>query len=280
MVLCPFVFLWTRSDSPSLRLQPTEVASTHWVSLRTLLSPESRTVEYVDVTERYAKRVGYLARLAFRSLMGHMQFSAIQLTPTESLCCNSIPEFFPYDHKTQGSQSSFRQWSTWCSGSQTEPSGQRRPLLLWGLTLGILADFLDMLPPHTAVQLWKYPTFTAPDLRLLLSILTYRLRKRNILKVTSAARSNNTAVDSQTAAITAPEAADSNYGSNEVGIGGLGVGRFYRGSDKDGGESSYAVGIMLRGYYERMRIAMYFFLAWRVALGTTAAAFAWKLLRR
>jgi hypothetical protein len=55
------------------------------------------------------------------------------------------------------------------------------PLLLWGLTLGILADFLDMLPPHQAVQLWKYPTFTvsaavllgrAPDLTL--SALRFR----------------------------------------------------------------------------------------------------------
>lgn len=136
-----------------------------------------------------------------------------------------------------------------------------------------------MLPPHTAVQLWKYPTFTAPDLRLILSILTYRLRKRNILKVTSA-RPNNTAVDGQTAALTVPEAADPNNGENEVGIGGLGAGRFYRGSDKDGDESSYAVGIMLRGYYERVRVAMYIFFAWRVALGTTAAAFAWRLLRR
>ena len=273
-MLCPFVFLWTRSDSPTLKLQPTEVASTHWVSLRTLLSPSSRTAEYVDLTERYFKGAGYFARLAVRSIMGFMRFSAIKLTPTESLCCNSIPEFFPGNYKAQHPQSSFQQWSTWCSGNAN------RPLLLWGLTLCILADFLDMLPPHTAVQLWEYPTFTVPDLRLIVNILTYRLRKRNTLQVTSGARLNNTAVDGQTAAITAPDAEYSNNENNQVGIGGLGVGRYYRGSEKNGEQSSYAVGIMLRGYYERVRVAIYIFLAWRVALGTVAGASAWKLLRR
>ena len=273
MVLCPFVFLWTRSDSPTLKLQPTEVASTHWVPLRTLLSPSSRTAEYVDITERYIKRAGYLSRLAVRSILGYMQFSAIKLTPTESLCCSSIPEFFPTDYKAQHPQSSFQRWSTWCSGNDN------RPLLLWGLTLGVLADFLDMLPPHNAVQLWEYPTFTAPDLQLILHILTYRLRKRNMLQVTSGARPNNTAVDGQTAAIPVPEAEGSNHENNEVGIGGLGVGGYSMGSEKDSEQSSYAVGVMLRGYYERVRVAIPIFLAWRVALSTVAGAYAWKLLR-
>lgn len=273
MVLCPFVFLWTRSDSPSLRLQPTEVAATHWVPLRTLLSPSSRTAEYVDLGERYAKRAGNLARLALRSVVGFMQFSAIRLTPTESLCCNSIPEFFPDVSEAQHSQSLLRRWGTWRSGRKAD---SQRPLLLWGLTLGIIADLLDMLPPHTAVRLWNYPTFTAPDLRLILSVVTYHLRKRN-LKATSGVRPNNTALDGQTAAVTVPEASES-HKDNEVGIGGLGVGRYTRSSDKDSG-SSHAVGIMLRGYYERVRVAIYIFLAWRAALGGMAAAYVWRMVR-
>lgn len=276
MVLCPFVFLWTRSDSPTLKLQPTEVAATHWVSLRTLLSPSSRTAEYVDLAERYAKQGGYLTRLAYRSVMGFMQFSAIQLTPTESLCCNSIPEFFPDDSKAQHSRSLFQQWNPW---GWSRRADSRRPLHLWGLTLGILADLLDMLPPHTAVLLWKYPTFTAPDLRFIVSILTHRLRKRNMLAATSG-RPSNPATDGQTATLTVPGEQDSSQDENQAGIGGLGVGRYRRPSNQDTGGSSYAVGILLRGYYERLRVAIYACVAWRVFLGTMAATYAWRVLRR
>lgn len=276
MVLCPFVFLWTRSESPNLRLQPTEVASTHWVPLRTLLSPSSRTAEYVDLGERYAKRAGYLTRLACRFIMGYMQFSAIRLMPTESLCCNSTPGLFPDASEEQESQSLFRRWNT-CFWDKKDDS--HRHLHLWGLTLGILADLLDMLPPHTALLLWKYPTFTAPDLRLIVSILTYRLRKRNMVKATSGVRSSNMALDGQTAALPVPEMLDS-HDDNQVGIGGLGAGRYRRSSDKDAGGSSYAVGIMLKGYYERVRLAIYVFLAWRAVLGGTAAAYAWRAFGR
>src|SRR5690348_14259771 len=134
MVHCPFVFLWMRSDSPSLKLQPTEVAATHWVPLRILLSPSSREAEYVDLSVRYAKRAGNFVRLVCRSVVGLMQFSAIRLTPTESLCCNSIPEFFPDVCEAQHSQSLFRTWGTWRRASKAE---SQRPLLLWGLTLDI-----------------------------------------------------------------------------------------------------------------------------------------------
>jgi hypothetical protein len=276
MVLCPFAFLWTRSDSPSLRLQPTEVASTHWVPLRTLLSPSSRTAEYVDLSERYVKRAGYLARLACRSIVGYMQFSAIRLNPTESLCCNSMPGFVPAASEEQHPQPLLRRWNT-CLWDRKDDS--HRPLHLWGLTLGVLADLLDMLPPHTALLLWKYPTFTAPDLRLIVSILTYRLRKRNIAKATSGVKPSRTALDGQTAAVPVPETPES-HDDNHVGIGGLGAGRYRRPSEKDAGGSSYAVGIMLKGYYERVRLAMYIFLAWRAILGGTAAVYAWRAVCR
>lgn len=277
MVLCPFIYVLTRPESPTLKLQPTEVASTHWVPLRALLSSSMRTVEYVDMSQRLANQGGFITRLGFRLLVGMMQFSAIQLRPSESLYCNSTPGFIPDD--SPGSQSLFQGWKSWCVNKQAGSNDLRRPLLLWGLTLGILADFLDMLPPHTAVQLWDYPTFTPSDLQLIVKLVTHSLRKHNMLQVKSGARPSNTAMDSQTAAMAVTDNVNSQHDHNEVGIGGLGVGRCYGPSDKAPDGRTYAVGIMLRGYYDRLRIALYVFLGWRVAIGSAAAAYACKLWR-
>lgn len=278
MVLCPYVFLLTGCDSPVLELQPDEVASTHWVSLNVLLSPASRTVENVDMTQRLANTGGLMARLASRAMMGYMQFSAISLNPTETLQCSTNLkrnlEAAQPPTLLQACKSMF------CK-SQAR-SDQKPPLLLWGLTLGILADFLDMLPPHTAVQLWNYPNFTSPDLRLLINILTYQLRKRNVHQVKFGARRrpSNTAIDGETAAL--PVVVEDREGDdrNQVGIGGLGVGRYYGSSDKSPDESAYAVGIMLKGYYEKVRVALYIFVAWRVTMGSVAALCVWRYLRR
>ncbi|KAL4898396.1 NUDIX hydrolase domain-like protein [Aspergillus ambiguus] len=277
MVLCPFLFLSTRSDSPTLNLQPTEVASTHWVPLRALLSPSMRTVEHVDMSQRFRNMGGFLIRLALRSVMGFMQFSAIELSPTESLQSNSTPGLIPEHAPTP---SLFNRWKAWCLSNQADSNNRNRPLLLWGLTLGILADFLDMLPPHTAVDLWKYPTFTTPDLRLIASLLTYRLRQHNKLQVKSGARPSNTAVDSQTAALPVTEATAIKDDCNEVGIGGLGVGRYYGPSDRSPEGTRYAVGIMLRGYYAKLRTAIYIFVAWRMVLGAAGTIYLWRLLRQ
>ncbi|KAJ5513011.1 hypothetical protein N7463_002563 [Penicillium fimorum] len=277
MVLCPFVFLTTRSDSPTLRLQPTEVASTHWIPLRALLSPSLRTVEYVDMSQRFGRQGGFLTRLAIRSLMGWMQFSAVRLLPSETHQCTTTPDFMPEENISKPSP--IQRFKGWCLSGQADSSDTARPLLLWGLTLGILADFLDMLPPHQSVQLWKYPTFTVPDLRLIVSIVTYNLRKRNALNVRSGARPSNTASDGETAALPVTPT-NLEHDHNEVGIGGLGVGRYYGPTDQATDGTSYAVGIMLRGYYDRLRIAIWVFLAWRVAIGSIAGFSVWRILRR
>jgi hypothetical protein len=279
MVLCPYIFLLTCSDSPTLRLQPTEVASTHWVPLRALLSPSHRTVEYVDMSQRYAKTAGFIARLTSRYILGLMEFSAVKLRPSESLQCSPAPGSFAED--SRAAPSLLQRFKTWCFNNQTASDSQNRPLLLWGLTLGILADFLDMLPPHTALQLWEYPTFTSPDLRLIISILTYRLRKRNKLQVKSGSKPSNTAVDSQTAALAVIDAADTKHTHNEVSIGGLGTGRYYGPSTRENLDGNgYAVGIMLKGYYARLRIAIQILLAWRAAISSVAVIYAWRLVRR
>ncbi|KAL2863559.1 NUDIX hydrolase [Aspergillus lucknowensis] len=275
MVLCPYVFLLTSCDSPSLALQPSEVASTHWVSLNVLLSPSSRTVEHVDMTQRIASTGGLMARLASRSMMGYMQFSAIELNPTETLQCSIN---LKRNIEAVRATTLLQRCKSWVCGPQ-RATDQSPPLLLWGLTLGILADFLDMLPPHTAVQLWNYPNFTSPDLRFIVNLLTYQLRKRNVHHVKFGARPqpNDTAVDGETAAL--PVSKEKND-RNQVGIGGLGVGRYYGSSDKSPDGSAYAVGIMLRGYYQKIRVALYVFVVWRMAVGSFAAFYVWKYLQR
>ncbi|KAJ5092713.1 hypothetical protein N7456_008574 [Penicillium angulare] len=260
MTLCPFVFLTTRSDSPTLNLQPTEVASTHWIPLKALLSSSVRTVEHVDISQRFTKQSGFLARMAVRSMMGYMQFSAVRLLPSESQQCSSVPGFIP-NEKTQ--PSFLQSLKSWCLSNQAESGERDRPLLLWGLTLGILTDFLGLFPPNNAVHLWKPPTFGVPDLRLIVSILTYNLRKHNKQQLKAAgilkhANSNDK-----------PNALSTTSDAERPGSSGQAI---------DG--HAYAVGIMLHGYYDRLRMAIYVFLAWRIALGSAAGFTAWRFFRR
>lgn len=239
MVLCPFVFLWTQPDLPPLKLQPAEIASTHWVPLRVLLSPQSRTFEYVDVSDRFARRGGTIMKSAIRTLLGKMEFSAIKLVPSESLYCSTTAEFFSPNAKSKTSWGgSFYRWFL---GDHAGSPDSTRPLLLWGLTLGMLADFLDQLPPHNAIQLWSYPTFTSVDVKWTIDVLTRRLKRRNQSRLQAG---NQTAVDSQT------EAAAT--GDNPWFIGGLsdGMKSSLKGTNAT---KSYAVGVMLEGYYDMAR---------------------------
>lgn len=276
MVLCPYIFLLTDPNIPPLRLQPSEVASTHWVPLRALLSPQLRDYEYVDLSERFAKQGGRPLRLVLRALLGKMMFSAIRLIPSETLYCSSIERFIP------DQASSPRNTLLGLSLQIAKPKSSAdipQPILLWGLTLGIMADFLNLLPPHNAVNPWEYPTFTTPDLRWIIRFITYSLRKRNFQRLQSGLVLNQTAIDSQTAAIAVPD--PSERIQHETGIGGLGVGR-YDGqiSHTDPRYKSHAVGVMFEGYYERLRVAIAVFLCMRAALGSTALYMAVRWFKR
>lgn len=259
--MCPFIFLLTTSNSPPLKLQPTEVASTHWVSLRALLTPSLRTVELVHVSNRFATQGGYISQLATRWMTGKMEFSALKLIPTESLYCSSEPGFLP-DQTPQGPASLLGTLGISPSGAASAEKG--RVLLLWGLTLGVFADFLELLPPHNAVELWKPPTFTAPDLRLLASILTYSIRKRNAQTAKNVKRPSETAADDTTIALHLEE--------NAAGNGDI---------DKDAtGGHQHAIGIMLHGYYDRLRLAIAIFAAWRFLAGSVGSYYLFRWVRR
>ena len=262
MVLCPFVFLITSRTLPALQPQPTEVASAHWVPLRALLSPSLRTLEYVDISSRMAKQGGPLAKLLLRSLMGKMMFSAITLVPAESIYASRISGFIPE------SKQSAEKVSGWAQAPFGVPESSKslayqQPILLWGLTLGVLADFLDMLPPYNAVRLWRYPTFTTPDLRFLVWLFTYRLRRNNAGDLSAGTWPSNTpwptntAADATTQAIAVNEEPTKVAENSTVGISGLGVGP----------QPGNAVARLLTGYYDRINVAIAVFLLYRTMLG-------------
>ena len=298
MVLCPYIFLLTGRNVPTLQPQPTEVASTHWVSLRALLSSSLRTLEYVDISSRMAKQGGPVAQYLLRAMMGKMLFSAVCLLPSESVYATSIPGFIPGEAP---SQNPAYQWTRMygISDSMKEPKqglAFQQPILLWGLTLGVLADFLDMLPPYNAVALWRYPTFTAPDLRFLVWLFTRNLRRGNernvgdlsagtwsasgpskseepgpVTQARRRRRPSQTAMDatSQALAPSASEAEPAHVRKNAVGISGMGV-----------GTPTHAVGNLLAGYYERMNIAIAVFLAYRSILGVGTMAWLYRTWQR
>jgi hypothetical protein len=171
-----------------------------------------------------------------------MRFSAIRLIPSESTFCSSTAEFFSPENSDTPT-SLVEKIYNWYLGDRAGLADKTRPLLLWGLTLGVLADFLDQLPPHNAVKLWSHPTFTTWDTRFIIHILTKGLKKRNEKRLQGGNQGNQTAVDSETEAI-APT------GDNPWFIGGLSDGMKCKGNNKT---KEYAVGVMLEGYYDMAR---------------------------
>ena len=278
MVLCPYIFVLTGKETPKIYPQPTEVAACHWVPLRALLSPNLRTREYVDTASRMAKQGGPVAQWLLRMLVGRMVFSAVQLLPSETVYASSIEDFIPPNQESRAAELLLGALPLPAEAARHRLAFQK-PLLLWGLTLGILADLLDVLPPYNAVRLWRYPTFTPIDLRALMWLFTRNLRKNNAGELSAGtwpAYANRTAMDASTQALAVTEAEPLRLAqpgmkySNEVGIGGLGVGS----TPKD------AVGRLLAGYYERVNYAIIFFVMYRMALGSTVGYWLFKLWRR
>ena len=127
-----------------------------------------------------------------------------------------------------------------------------------------------MLPPYNAVKLWRYPTYTPPDLRFFIYVFTRSLRKNNAGDLSCGTWPSQTAVDANTQALAVSEAEPRHLAHNEAGIGGLGI----------GSNPKHAVGKLLTGYYERMSLAIGVFLIYRAVLGSAAVFWLSRLWRR
>ncbi|KAF2471409.1 nudix family hydrolase [Lindgomyces ingoldianus] len=286
MVLCPYVYLLTSSDYPPQRLQPTEVASTHWVSLRALLSPALRTYEYADVSNRLAKSELGIKRWFLQAMLSKMMFAAICLTPSESTYCSSISGFVPEGPPANGF--GMGKLKEILKGPEASYPSRQQPLLLWGLTLGVVSDFLEHIPPHNALELWTYPTFTNWDVRFTMWAMSYRFRKQKAIEMSSTEQRGTIgiveegidAAEAPKQDLPDPQATEAEE-PGEVGIAGLGVGRNW---GKTGRAKlvarGAAVNSMLEGYYPIVRKAVATALVGRIAVVSLLVVYVWNRYTR
>lgn len=285
MVLCPYIYLLKSPSYPVQRLQPTEVASSHWVPLRALLSPDLRTYEYADVSARLAKSELGIKRWFLQAMLSKMMFAAIRLVPACSTYCATIPDFMPVTPSQLGLIHRFKDA---LKGPEGKYQDHRPPLLLWGLTLGVVSDFLEHLPPHNALELWTYPTFTNWDVRFVMWAMSYRFRKRKAIEMSTVVSSvadegaSNKRLDNgpiQDFPGIGSEAIGPLYEDKpgEVGIAGLGVG----GSWGRTGRAKMiargaAVNSLLEGYYPLVRKAVATALLGRIGATALVALLVWR----
>jgi hypothetical protein len=241
------------------------------VPIRALLSPALRTHEYADVSARLAKSELGIKRWFLQAMLSKMMFAAIRLVPASSTYCATIPDFIPAGDPPTAMLG---------VGNRED---RRPPLLLWGLTLGVVSDFLEHIPPHNALELWTYPTFTNWDVRFVMWAMSYRFRNQKSLEMSTTASSVTTTTHSQDFPGIGSEAVGPLYEEKpgEVGIAGLGVGRGWGQSGRAKMVArGAAVNSMLEGYYPIVRKAVATALAARIGVVAVAAFFAWKRFQR
>ena len=262
MVLCPFIYLALRHDLPPLTLQPSEVHSAHWVALRGLLAPSLRTVERWDLSKGSVRKQGYIAQMLTRATAGYMLFGGIKLKPTESLYCSSTRSFIPETKSpATWTESVIHTFSNAVTGDRTQLDNDNQSLILWGLTMGIIADLLEMLDVHGTSKLWYWPTFSPPDVRALIWLLTYRFRSQKLRELTS--KTGRPAPDD--IRISAVDATTFTTSINR---------------QSKGSESGVAGGILLEGYFDPLFKALYVALFARYGVCLALTAFIVRRYRR
>ena len=160
-------------------------------------------------------------------------------------------------------------------------------MLLWGLTLGVVSDFLEHIPPHNALELWTYPTFTNWDVRFTMWAMSYPFRKRMAREMrTAVAPEDAVAIEQQgvdpaempTEVPSEPEKTrEEEEAPPEAGIAGLGAGHTWgRKARSKMIARGAAVNSMLEGYYPIIRKAVAVALAARITVVGLVVVYAWR----
>ena len=185
MVLCPFVYLQMRYDLPPLALQPSEVHSAYWVPLEKIISPSLKREVRCDLSDRFTQQKLPAVRLMLRATLGQFIFGAVKLKPTECFYSDSN-----FESALQAPASSLLGRVKALFGGRDQFDADDQPLLLWGLTLGIVADLLEIIDRPATSKLWNWPTFSAWDVRTITWLLNYRFQSRKIRELTMSKESS------------------------------------------------------------------------------------------
>lgn len=141
MVLSPYVFVQTSPFSPLPDLQPSEVASAHWIPLSLLYTPKPKWgTTSVDISSRLAPK-SPLVRWVLRALVGKMDFKCI-LLPNDPV---AVAEYDENDEEANllADASNYGTEKAGSHIARVEEGRARPELRLWGLTLGMTLDLLS-----------------------------------------------------------------------------------------------------------------------------------------
>lgn len=167
-----------------------------------------------------------------------MEFSAVRLKPSLSVFSSFGDDFL--------------------DGTEAGGRSLDKPMLLWGLTLGVVTDFFEMLPHGQPATGWNYPTFTSPDVKAVIWFMTRGLRKRNWEKARLGSMARSL------------DEADEDIKSSMVLVGS---------GELEGGERgprTSAVGTLLEGYYDVVRKAIWITIFGRTLATGMALGAAWR----
>ncbi|KAL8650887.1 MAG: hypothetical protein Q9226_004957 [Calogaya cf. arnoldii] len=259
MVLCPFVFLQMRVDTKPLTLQPAEVHSAHWVSLRALTSPYLNTYIRSDVSQPFGRSESEFIRSLTHFLFGKVLIKGIDLVPTESVYCNSGADLLPSGPRASTFSSGVLPFLSSAGAAWEKPSQQ---LILWGLTLGIMSDFLRILPSCDPSKLWAWPTLSHVDHQFSIWLLTYAYRKQKLREI----ESSYPASDTKIGGASGPGELDDTTFTT-----------FQARSRKEVQDSALLE--MLGGYYDRAKTAVLLTLVLRIGAGGLLAAWGVREVR-
>ncbi|KAF9153801.1 hypothetical protein DFQ26_000442 [Actinomortierella ambigua] len=129
MVLSPFIYIQLTPTTPPLRPQPDEVASVHWQPLSLFLDRLEQPQWTPMVINLSSKLTPRLSRTFLRGLFGTMSLHSIEM-PYK-------PEFV-LRQRQEGSK------AVVVVDHHPEWDPNHRPLKLWGLTLQMTADLLEL----------------------------------------------------------------------------------------------------------------------------------------
>ncbi|KAG0044485.1 hypothetical protein BGZ89_006029 [Linnemannia elongata] len=150
MVLSPFVYIQLSPSTPPLKPQPDEVASVHWQPLSLFLDRLEKpqwTPMTINLSSKLTPR---LSRTFLRGLFGTMSLHSIEMPYRPEFVLRTTTSSAP--SRLQQSTADLSSSTLSGSGATTkvvidyEPEWdpEHRPLKLWGLTLQMMADLLEL----------------------------------------------------------------------------------------------------------------------------------------